>query len=63
MQLRSNTMLTAAGLRLPCRRSCTTIVLQSACPTTAADNAMLKSILESLTIIKVFFDVRNDSDA
>jgi exonuclease 3'-5' domain-containing protein 1 len=38
--------------------------LQSAAFTTAtADGATLKSILESPTVTKVFFDVRNDSDA
>ncbi|KAK3201145.1 hypothetical protein GRF29_213g1219701 [Pseudopithomyces chartarum] len=35
----------------------------SAFTTPAADGTTLKSILESPTIIKVFFDLRNDSDA
>ncbi|KZL87249.1 3 -5 exonuclease [Colletotrichum incanum] len=35
----------------------------SAFSTTTGDGTTLKTILESPTIIKVFFDVRNDSDA
>jgi exonuclease 3'-5' domain-containing protein 1 len=37
--------------------------LQSAAFTTATNDTTLKSILESPTITKVFFDLRNDSDA